>query len=294
MAKLNRDPLLKRITADRARWRARLQRFSLRFHVLLIVVATCGFAALVSRGLLALGMTHLGTRYAVVVLASYAAFCGLVRLWIAIVRRSLMPQAQNAAPASQPKQTGGTVPGGVFNFGGARSGSGGASRTWAPGGGGDFAGGGASGSFEMPAAQAVAVSAGDASASDWDASAGSSGGSSSSSSTSLDLGDIDGKAGLVLLAIFALLAVLASAALVVLWIGPGMLVEAALASFVTTGLARRSMLDAEAGWLRVVLGKTWWIAALILLGSVWAGNFLEDNLPGVRTAGEAVRWMIDR
>ena len=100
-------------------------------------------------------------------------------------------------------------------------------------------------------------------------------------------------AGIALLALFALLAVLASAVLVVLWIGPGVLVEAGLAAFVTTGLARRSMFEAEVRWLRVVIAKTWWIAVLILIAAVWAGTVIEQNLPGVRTAGEAIRWLMD-
>ena len=289
MAKLNRDPLLKRITADRARWRARLQSFSLRFHVLLIVVATGGFAALVSRVLLEFGMTHLGTRYAVVVAASYVAFCGLVRLWIEIVRRSLVPRPQAAQPTGKSSDVPDVLSGMVKLPSGGGSGSGSGAGAWAPGRGGDFAGGGASGSFEEPAAQmAIASSVDEDSPGLF-----SGGGSGGSGKSSFDLGDLDGDAGIALLALFALLAVLASAVLVVLWIGPGVLVEAGLAAFVTTGLARRSMFEAEVSWLRVVIAKTWWIAVLILIAAVWAGTVIEQTLPGVRTAGEAIRWLMD-
>ena len=289
MAKLNRDPLLKRITADRARWRARLQSFSLRFHVLLIVVATGGFAALVSRVLLEFGMTHLGTRYAVVVAASYVAFCGLVRLWIEIVRRSFAPRTQAAQPTGKSSNVPDVLSGMVKLPSGGGSGSGSGAGAWAPGRGGDFAGGGASGSFEESAAQMAIASSVDENSPGLF----SGGGSGGSGKSSFDLGDLDGDAGIALLALFALLAVLASAVLVVLWIGPGVLVEAGLAAFVTTGLARRSMFEAEVSWLRVVIAKTWWIAVLILIAAVWAGTDIEQTLPGVRTAGEAIRWLMD-
>ena len=293
MAKLNRDPLLKRITADRARWRARLQSFSLRFHVLLIVVATGGFAALVSRVLLEFGMTHLGTRYAVVVAASYVAFCGLVRLWIEIVRRSFAPRTQAAQPTGKSSDVPDVLSGMVKLPSGGGSGSGSGAGAWAPGRGGDFAGGGASGSFEESAAQMAIASSVDEDSPGLFSGGGSGGGSGGSGKSSFDLGDLDGDAGIALLALFALLAVLASAVLVVLWIGPGVLVEAGLAAFVTTGLARRSMFEAEVSWLRVVIAKTWWIAVLILIAAVWAGTVIEQTLPGVRTAGEAIRWLMD-
>ena len=172
---------------------------------------------------------------------------------------------------------------------GRGSGSGSGAGAWAPGRGGDFAGGGASGSFEESAAQMAIASSVDENSPGLF----SGGGSGGSGKSSFDLGDLDGDAGIALLALFALLAVLASAVLVVLWIGPGVLVEAGLAAFVTTGLARRSMFEAEVSWLRVVIAKTWWIAVLILIAAVWAGTVIEQNLPGVRTAGEAIRWLMD-
>lgn len=73
--------------SDRALFREGLaQRFLLRFHMTLILVATAAAGALFSKLLLLLGLRALGPRWAMAVVAAYAAFFGLVRLWVEYTR----------------------------------------------------------------------------------------------------------------------------------------------------------------------------------------------------------------
>jgi hypothetical protein len=73
--------------SDRELFREDLaRRFLLRFHMTLILVATAAAGALFSKLLLLLGLRGLGPRWALAVVAAYAAFFGLVRLWVEYTR----------------------------------------------------------------------------------------------------------------------------------------------------------------------------------------------------------------
>lgn len=262
-------------------WRARLMGFSLRFHTLLIVAGTLAIALLSTRALLALGLSHPGWRYGLVVLISYGGFCALVRLWIALVQQQLItPELKRHSNAAS--DAGDIAEGTVDLADAALDLSQGVGRTLARAplprtGGGDFAGGGAQGQWiDAPAT----------------ASSGSSNLLKDASSSLGELADgVDvGDAGIVIVALLVLLAVLLGGFVLVLWLGPGLLVEAALAVFVAAGLTRTRGLNTADHWLSVVLRKTGWIALVILVVSVWAGMTLHRHAPHVSTALEAWRW----
>lgn len=82
-----RRPSTVRRLPDRELFREGLaQRFLLRFHMTLILVATAVAGALFSKLLLGLGLRGLGPRWALAVVAAYLAFFGLVRLWVEYTR----------------------------------------------------------------------------------------------------------------------------------------------------------------------------------------------------------------
>lgn len=58
------------------------QEHYLRLHMTLLLSATAGAAALVSKTLLWLGMADMRLRYPVAALLAYGVFLGLVRLWL--------------------------------------------------------------------------------------------------------------------------------------------------------------------------------------------------------------------
>lgn len=82
-----RGPSTVRRLPDRELFREGLaQRFLLRFHMTLILVATAVAGALFSKLLLGLGLRGPGPRWALAVVAAYLAFFGLVRLWVEYTR----------------------------------------------------------------------------------------------------------------------------------------------------------------------------------------------------------------
>lgn len=71
-------------------WRTRFMRglrdrFSLRWHMTLIIVTAAVLAALLSKLLLHVGLTSMPLRYGVVTLAAYLVFFLLIKLWIRFV-----------------------------------------------------------------------------------------------------------------------------------------------------------------------------------------------------------------
>lgn len=97
-------PARVRRLSDRELFREGLaRRFLLRFHMALILVATAAAGALFSKLLLLLGLRGLGPRWALAVVAAYAAFFGLVRLWVEYTRSgggSALEQAAEEADVS--------------------------------------------------------------------------------------------------------------------------------------------------------------------------------------------------
>ena len=113
---------------DRARQRLQTQGFP-RLQMALLVALTGGFGLLASFCLLQMGLDTMALRYPVAVLLAYLFFLLLVWLWL---RTRVVDYADLTLDVPLPGPRGATAP-------------------WRSGGGGDFAGGGASASFDSAA-----------------------------------------------------------------------------------------------------------------------------------------------
>src|ERR1043166_8849079 len=58
------------------------KHFSLRFHMTVILVATFAVGLLTVHGLFAIHVAKLWMRYALAVIVAYAAFLGLLKIWL--------------------------------------------------------------------------------------------------------------------------------------------------------------------------------------------------------------------
>lgn len=73
-------------TTSRASVKTRLmQKFHVRVHAFLLVVWSGGFGFGASKLLYALGLTHMGLRYGIAVIVTYAAFLAAIRLWLSYI-----------------------------------------------------------------------------------------------------------------------------------------------------------------------------------------------------------------
>jgi hypothetical protein len=116
------------------------RKFFIRFHMSLILIGTILVGLLVSYILFKVGLKSMAIRYPISVILSYAAFFLFIRLWLAYVRKkdSVTKRILDAS--------GDLVSFPDFSVGNASS----QEVAFVPGGG-EFGGGGVSGSFDIPA-----------------------------------------------------------------------------------------------------------------------------------------------
>ena len=255
-----------------AQTRARLQRERwLRLHVLLIALLTLG--ALMTAGLLLrlLGIDSLGLRYGLALPLSYLAYLGLLRLWAGyligdddkgadagdlIEVADLLPTPRGGGPVGVPRVE--------------------------AGGGGDFGGGGASGSFvdgTLDAGSALGDAAGEI----------------AGQTVKLGAAALDSDEGAVVAV--PLLVVLAIGALLMALLGLGVFalfgvdvlmavaLEVALAGL-AGGFAWRRQRE---GWLQRALAHTWKAALAMLVLGMALGLTLDHWLPQADSLPHALR-----
>lgn len=269
-----------------ARLRARVgaalkRRFFLRFHVSLILLFTFCVGLLATRVLLWLGMETMWLRYLWTMVAAYCGFLLGVRLWLAYVGAGTMTGAPRAA--TEPRQGGS---GGGFDipdlgFSGARMPGG--VRPPLAGGGGDFAGGGASGVFTDAGAGEGGIADAAGSLASGDAGTGSGG---SGGGFSLDLGDADGL--VVLLLALLVLVLVVGGAFWLVWAGPEILIEAAFEAMLAGGLVKTLHAGAT-GWIGRVMWKTLLPFCLVTAAAVAFAKVGQGAYPEARTFREIVR-----
>ncbi len=242
------------LATSRRRFATRLTaRFFVRFHMSLIFAGTAGAGIVASRLLLAVGVDSLMVRYALTVVASYAVFFVLVRAWIAYVTRIV------------PNDPGLDLPG-------VGGGAGGRGAEFEPGGG-QFGGGGASGSYddagEVPVFRSVAEAGGRGGDST------DSGGGGGSDWLSLDVDD-----GIVLVIVLLLLvSLLGGAAVWLIWQAPVILPEAAFEALLASGLIKAARRGDAKGWARGVLKSTLIPFVLVLAAASFAGWAAQRACP---------------
>lgn len=235
-----------------------LRRFVVRFHMSLIVAGSLGMAVVANKLLLLAGLETMWLRYLWAMVASYLAFLAGIKCWL-LYAGYAWPRKSNF-DADIPDFSGGGSGGG--------GGSGSCEPTF-PGGGGEFAGAGASGDFGGPG-NALTDAGGNFASGVGDA-------VSKAGDTVGDLGGGDeGGCALVLAMILiaiALAAVFGSAAYIV-FNAPSILGEAVFEVLLAGGLVRASRRAEEASWVQGVLRVTWapflLILAVVMAFAAWA------------------------
>ena len=215
--------------------------------LILLLTGTAGF--LISFVLLEAGLTRMGLRYPLAILLAYCVFLLLLRLWLYVHEKDHHVNFNDDLSDLNLPFTAVSRKAGTFRFGG----------------GSDFSGGGAGGSW----GESVA-------------SAGISGDSSLLSNIDLDSDSV--KMWLVVIAIAAILGgVIAS--LYVVFIAPALLSEILVDGVLVAGLYRRMKNVERRYWLIAALKRTWVPLTIVVLMFTVAGYSMEKAVPGAHSIG---------
>lgn len=254
------------------------QNHSLRLHGLLIGSLTLALMWGVSTLQKVLGMDSLALRYLVTLTVGYLAYLLVLRLWAALLLRR-----QRKDESSQWSDGIDLLP--DIGWPGGRGGGPGGSGVPLPRtGGGDFAGGGASGEF----AEGLGASLSNAAS-----------GSSSSTLGDLASGAADAVAGsdegavvvVPVVAIFLIGAalILGAGSLAMLFFGWDVLLAVAVELAFSVATARAAMGVEREGWLGTAVRLTWKPLLGALLCAVLLGATIDHFLPQANSLPEAVR-----
>ncbi|HVF45422.1 MAG TPA: hypothetical protein VM936_20515 [Pyrinomonadaceae bacterium] len=253
-----------------------------RLLMSLILAATGAAGFLVSFALLHVGVWRMWLRYPLAVLAAYGVFLFLLRVWLHLQRHSwtdLLPDDLNLLNADA-LSDGGSHADAVSSFGG----------------GGDFAGAGAGGTWEGGLSAATSDVAGRANVGVGSVGGGGGGVSGSGGGGGFDfLGglDLDSEGCVFFLLAVALVVAGLLASLYVVYAAPTLLAELLVEGLLLSGLYRGMRKGARQGdWLRAVVRRTWLPVLLTLTLLAAAGYLLQRAAPRARSIGEAWR-MID-
>jgi hypothetical protein len=258
-----------------------VQRFYTRFHMSLIL-ASSGLAAMLTNWVLLHGGVHvMWMRYPIAVSMAYLTFLAGVWLWLRYVGMGQRSGVREALVDNAD----------IPNVSFAGGGRGGSSSVDLPGGlgkgGGQFAGGGASGSWAEGNQTLVLAASMQANAS----SAASSPGKRSSGFG--DFGDLDGDAFILLVIAFSFAASIFLLSGYVIWFAPDILGEAAFGAVLAGGLAKPTQRHDSEGWVAGVVKKTWWPFAIVLALSLGFAIYAAVNYPGAGTFGQAISMAIN-
>jgi hypothetical protein len=238
------------------------ERFFLRFHMSLILLATALSGVLSTTVMLHLKVENIVVRYPLAVVFAYLAFFLFVKLWLKYISSSQPLKGLDPAGDVLPD-----LPG--FSGGSGTGGSGPAFR----GGGGGSGGGGAAAAFDGPVAnsQAVVVPPSDTSGS-------SSGFSSSAGDAVSGIFDDD---GIVLIALGILLAAIFGSAIYLVYIAPHILSEAAFDFLLGTSLIRSYRKMNQPDWVGSVFRGTYIPFLIVLVIAFFAASAIHVHDPGI-------------
>ena len=261
MVRVPKSPFLRRFR----------DRYSLRLHMCAILVATAAIGALASKLLLLARVENFTFRYPLAVLFSYLMFFVCIKLWLVYVT----PFADSTGRASSVVD-GLDMP--IIGTDGHSC----ASTTPMSGGGGEFAGAGASANFD---ADTGAMTEGVASLAVTDAASGAADGLGSGVGDVVGgaadaLGDDGGLVVILAIAVLAiLLAVVLGASAYVIYQAPVILSDAALQGALAASLKNRTRSLAQGNWHGSVLEATWRPFACTLLVALMCGLVLHTYFP---------------
>jgi hypothetical protein len=252
-----------------------LRRGLPRVQMSLILAATGAAGFVASFAMLHLGVWRMWLRYPLAVLFAYAVFIVLLRVWLYLHGRQ--SRGDTYIDLDVARMTTDIV---TDAFG--RHGS--APDTF--GGGGDFGGGGASGSWDGGVSSGLhtAAPACDTSGATF----GSGGGSGGDWLSGLDF-DVDSEGCVFFLLALALIAAGVCASLYVVYAAPLLLAEILVEGVLLSGLYRgmKRARRGEGDWLGAALRRTWLPVLLTLLTFAAAGYLLGRAAPRARSIGEA-------
>lgn len=248
-----------------------VRRTSPRMHMLGLVVVTGGVGFLASYAMLHAGVRSMAVRYPIATCLGYAAFLGLIRLWIRRYRLTAKATSKQSrydfaldlsdVPLDQLFSSAPDAPFDGFGGGGGFSGGGGGSD-W----------GASSVSSHVVASPPVASGGG--------------GGTSSGGGWSLDLDLDEGAVWLVPIAIIA--AIVLSVVIYVLCLAPTLFAELLLDAGLAAGLYRRLIRTEPQSWLRTAVRKTV-VPALFVAGLLaLAGTIMQGVYPDAASIGVVV------
>lgn len=242
------------------------RRHWVRVHMFLIVTATFLAGLLTTKLLMISGVDLLWLRYAIAVCAAYLTFLVIIRIWIWYVcSGSVVEDSVDAVD--------------LFVRTMDRVGS----VEWEElGGGGQFGGGGASGTWETP--DGVPVEMEISTAPSKLVSSG--GGSGKSGGFSFDIGGDEGCFVVILLAVFVGVLFLAGGYLI--YAAPAILGEAVFEALLAAALVRRTKKLAAAGWAGSIFKATVWIFLAVLAFSVVLGWYAQKSCPEARRVRDAI------
>ncbi len=261
------------------------RRYSLRLHMSLILLATVCAGLLATRMMLALHLTNVVVRYPLAVGFAYLIFFICVKLWLKYMVPLPLIRSGRDTSGSRLDILGSS----------SSSASSGGSTPASPGfhgGGADFGGAGASGSFDA-APSAISEGTAEVMVAGLDTGGGvaeatggvagdAAGGVVGDAASALD----DPKGCFVAVVLIAIAAVFVGAGVYLVFEAPFILSEAAFQVILTAGLVRGARRIERGDWLGSVFKATWIPFAITLLLSLLAGYLLHHYFPGVTRISE--------
>jgi len=259
------------------------RRHSLRLHMSLILLATVCSGFLATRIMLAMDLDNVLIRYPLAVVFAYLVFFASVKLWLKyIIPSPAAPKVQDNSPDTLdllPDLPIAVPDGGGFGIGDAFH-----------GGGGEFSGAGASGSFESVPATIVdsgtdVLSGGV----DTGGGVGEAVGEVAGEAVSSVLGDEGGIVAVVVFAVLAaMMAVIVGAGAYLVYEAPFILSEAAFEFILAAGLVRGARRIDSSDWMGSVFKTTSLPFALTLALALLAGYLMHHYFPGITRISELV------
>lgn len=240
------------------------RRYSLRLHMAAILLATALSGVLFSKVLLFFGVLDFRIRYPLAVAFAYLVFFACVRLWLACIsstRESKTAEGDWLVDFIPSSSSGGGGGKEIPSF---------------HGGGGKFAGAGASGSFENPD-QALVKGAILADSQQTSGEGAAKGVGKVLEGAGGSLGD-DNIIVAVIVLVVLVVTILASAAFLVHG-APDILSEAAFEGLLAVSLIRQARTISEKAWVGSVLKATWKPFAIILAVAFLSGAVLHSFFP---------------
>lgn len=252
------------------------ERFFLRFHMSLILLATVLTGLLSTKLLFLVPVDNIVIRYPLAVLVAYLAFFLFVKLWLAYMSSSRTLRSLDVAGdvlSNMPDLPGGIGPSidvpDVAHFGG---------------GGGTFDGAGAAGAFDGPVSGASA----DIMSSSSGAAEASSGIADAAGDAVSGIFDFDDD-GLVLIVLGVMLAAIFGSAIYLIYIAPHILSEAAFDFLLGTSLIRSYKKVNQPDWTGSVFQDTYKPFLAVLLISIAAAWILHANYPEVTKLSDLLK-----